>query len=127
MGQAMWTAQQLSEFLELRIGHVLMWPMMFGGSAQAVDTLLHSYLELWSRLHDRYVDYESARMSRSAALKAGTANFAIHYRRRHTKETEFQAANYVALQYKKIVEQLQLPVPWKQIKAERNRILRSDV
>jgi hypothetical protein len=66
-------------------------------------------------------------MSRSAALKAGSANFAFHYRRRHKTETEFQAANYVALQYKKIIKQLHLPVPWKQIKAERNRILKSNV
>lgn len=126
----MWTAQQLSEFLALRIGHILttpMGPMMFGGSAQGVDTLLHSYLEVWSRLHERYEDYETLRCQRLSALNAGTANFAFHYRRRHKSQSEFHAANYVALQYKKIVKQLQLPVPWDQIKAERQRVLRSHV
>ena len=126
----MWTAQQLSKFLELRIGHILtgrMGPMMFGGSAQGVDTLLHNYIELWSRLHECHDAYDYARASRLSALKAGSANFAFHYRRKHKKESEFAAANYVALQYKKIIKQLQLPVPWNQIKAERKRILRSNV
>ena len=121
----MWTAQQISEFIERRLGYVLMRPLMFGGNAQAVETLLGGYLELWSRLHDRYEDFDSARSARSAALKADSANFSIHYRRRHKKQSEAQAANYVALQYKKIIQQLQLPVPWKQIQAERRKILRN--
>ena len=124
----MWTAQQLSEFLELRIGHVLttpMGPMMFGGSAQGADIVLHNYIELWSLLHGRLDDYRVAREARSAALNAGSANFAFHYRRRHKKQSEFHAANYVALQYKKIIKQLQLPVPWKHIKAEQKKILKS--
>lgn len=124
----MWTAQDVSEFLELRIGHVLATPrgpMMFGGSAEGVDVLLNSYLELWSRLNERYEDYETLRCQQRSALNAGSASFAFHYRRRNKKQSEFHAANYVALQYKKIIQQLQLPVPCKQIKAERRKNLRN--
>lgn len=123
----MWTAQKVSEFIERRLGDVLARPLMFGGNAEAVDNVLHYDLELWSRLNERYEDYDAARSSRLSALDAGSAGFAGHYRRKSPKASEVAAANYVALQYKKIIKQLHLPVPWKQIKAERNRILKSNV
>lgn len=102
-----------------------MRPLMYGGNAEAVATLLDYYLELWSRLHERYDDYEAARSARASALNAHSVGFAGHYRRKYPKSSEAAAANYVALQYKKIIQQLQLPVPWKQIKAERRKILRN--
>lgn len=121
----MWTAQQVSEFIERRLGYVLMRPLMYAGNADAVDNLLHSYIELWSRLHERIDDYEAARDCRCAALKSGVANYAIHYRRCRPNASEGATADYVALQYKKIIKQLQLPVPWKQIQAERRQNLRN--
>jgi hypothetical protein len=50
-----------------------------------------------------------------ATLKSGVANYAFHYRRRRLNASEGSTADYVALQYKKIIKQLQLPVQWKQI------------
>jgi hypothetical protein len=123
----MWTAQQLSEFIERRLGQMMHRPIMFGGTGQGVDSLFHSYLELWSRLHERYADYEAARAKRSAALKAGSAGFAFHYRRRHPDAQEHEIADYVAEQYQKIIRQLKLPVPWEQIEEERQRNLRNNV
>ncbi len=121
----MWTVQQVSEFIERRLGYVLMRPLMYGGNAEAVEMLLHSYIELWSQLNERYEDYDAARSARASALNANAMGFVGLYRRKHPKASELAAANYVALQYKKIIEQLQLPVPWKQINAERKRILRN--
>lgn len=120
-----WTAQEVPEFIERRLGYVRMRPLMYGGNADAVETLLGGYLQQWSCRHDRSEDFEFARSSRSAALKAVSANFSTHYRRHHQKQSEAQATNSVALQYKKIIQQLQLPVPGKQIEAERRKILRN--
>jgi len=35
----MWTAQQLSEFIERRLGQMMHRPIMFGGTGQGVDSL----------------------------------------------------------------------------------------
>ena len=123
----MWTPQQISEFLELRIGHVLVRPMMFGGSGQGVDLTLHQLLELWSMIHECHAEYLTTREKRSAAIRAGSNSFAGIYQRRHPQATEGEVSDYVAKQYQKIIKQLKLPLPWKQIEEQLKGIAKSHV
>lgn len=111
----MWTVPQISEFLEARIGHVLMRPMMFGGSGAGVDLTLHQLLELWSMIHECHDEYRHVREKRSSIIKAGVNSYAGIYQQRHPNASEVDISDYVVQQYQKIIRQLKLPLPWKQI------------
>ncbi len=123
----MWTAQQISDFLELRLSNVLMRPMMFGGSGAGVDLTLHQLLELWSMIHERHDEYRRVREKRSSTIKAGVNSYAGIYQQRHPQASEGDISDYVVQQYQKIIRQLKLPLPWTQIEEVQIGIAKSHV
>lgn len=100
---------------------------MFGGSGAGVDLTLHYLLELWSMIHERHDEYRQVREKRSSTVKAGVNSYAGIYKQRHPQATEGDVSDYVVQQYQKIIRQLKLPLPWKQIEEARKGIAKSHV
>jgi hypothetical protein len=102
-------SQQITEYVEERIGQVYLRPLMYGGSADGVDNLLHWYHDLWAVIHQREDDFLREASSAHADEGCDSANFAFHYRRDRPSATEAEVAGYVVSMWRRIGERLGVP------------------
>jgi hypothetical protein len=49
----MMTTSDIVDFVEDRVGHLYARPLMYRGTADGVDLILHYYHELWATIHER--------------------------------------------------------------------------
>lgn len=112
------SADQIVDFIVERIGHIYFWPLLYGGSASGVDTILHYYHELWSMIFGQYDYYRSIRDSIEQELDCGAANFSTKYQMEHSSATENEIAFFAVDQWMKISERLKIPVPYEKLKTE---------
>ncbi len=110
MGHAMRDSRQIAEFVEERIGHIYRRPLMYGGTPDGVDLILHYYHELWAEIHQRRGDYEQASSEAHEAERCGSMDFSTRYRRERPDASEGEAAAYVVSMWRKIDEKLGLAV-----------------
>ena len=112
------SADQIVDFIVERIGHIYFRPLMYGGSASGVDTILHYYHELWSIIFDKYENYRSIRDTIEEELNCGSANFSTKYKMDHSSATENEVAFFSVDRWMLISEKLEIPVPYDRIKNE---------
>jgi hypothetical protein len=105
-------ARQITEFVEERIGHVFRRPLMYGGTAEAVDLILHHDHELWSVIHGREDEFREVSAAIHLAEGCGSASFAHHFRTGHPAASEDEVACHVVSLWRKIGERLGLPTAW---------------
>jgi hypothetical protein len=119
------STDQIVDFIVERIGHIYFRPLMYGGSASGVDTILHYYHELWSIIFDEYDNYQSIRNSIEAKLGCGSANFSTKYKMEHSNATEKEVAFFAVDQWMLISEKLGILVPYEKIKKELKKASKS--
>jgi hypothetical protein len=107
---------EIAEFLEQRIAQIYERPLMYGGTAHAVDLLLHYWHEIWAVVHCREDDYRKMEHGIHEAEGHLGCNFAAHYRRNNPKASDQETARYVVTQWKKISSRLGLPFHGQQSK-----------
>lgn len=100
---------EIAEYVAERIRQVYLRPLMYGGTADGVDTLLHEYHDLWAMIHQREEDFLQESSSVHAAEGCDSANFAFHYLRDRPSATETEVALYVVAMWRRIGERLGLP------------------
>jgi hypothetical protein len=100
--------RQIAEFVEERIGHVFRRPLMYGGTPEAVDSILHYDHELWAVAHEREGDFQEVSAAFHLSEGCGSASFEHHYRTGHPAASEDEVACYVVSMWRKIGEHLGL-------------------
>ncbi len=96
------TTDQVIEFITSRIGHIYARPLMYGGTAEGVDNILHLYHELWADIVERKENYDNIRQQIYKEQECGSAGFARRYQSNHSNTPETETAIYVVEQWKKI-------------------------
>lgn len=66
--------RQIVEFVEERIGHIFRRPLVYGGTPEAVDSILHCYHELWAVAHDREGDFQAVSTATHLSEGCGSAS-----------------------------------------------------
>jgi hypothetical protein len=100
--------RQIAEVVEERIGHVFQRPLLYGGTPEAVDSILHYDDGLWAVAHEREGDFQEASAAFHLSEGCGSASFAHHYRASHPATSEDEVACYVVSMWRKIGERLGL-------------------
>jgi hypothetical protein len=100
--------RQIVEFVEERIGHVFRRPLMYGGTPEAVDLILHYYYELWAVAHERGGEFRKISDAFHMSEGCQAASFAYHYRVCHPAASEDDVACYAVSMWRKIGEHLSL-------------------
>jgi hypothetical protein len=102
------TVDQIVAIVEDRIGHIYARPLMYGGTAQGVDLILHNYHELWAMIVDRQDDYQTIRMDSYGEEGCGSANLATHYHRDRPRASDQETVRHVVDRWNKISDRLDL-------------------
>ena len=108
-GHPLKSTDEILEFIRDRIAEIYARPLMYGGSAEGADLILHNYHELWAWIQSRGHEYDRASESVHSDEQCDAANFAFRFRRNHANAAETEAARYVVAQWKRIDERLNLP------------------
>lgn len=96
-------------FVEKRIRHIYRRPLMYGGTAEGVDLLLHYYHELWAEINQREDDFEKATSVQRSKDGCGSLGFTFHYRRNRPDAQDEETVKYVVEQWQMISAMLSLP------------------
>ena len=89
-------------FVLQRIGQVYQRPLMYGGTPEGLELILHYYHELVAEMlvcRAALNDLEQAAHSEAGATAAG---FSTAYRRTHDGATDNEIADYIVLEWQKI-------------------------
>jgi hypothetical protein len=114
------SAEEVVDFIVRRIGYIYHRdPLMYGGTADGVDLILHCYHQLWAEIVGRHEDYRDA--ISEASRDCTTRNFADHYRADHANATETESARHVVSEWRKLSDLLGVPIPHEQIVEELQR------
>ena len=92
-----------------RIGHIGARPLMYGGTADGVDTILRNYHELWAVIHGREGEFQEVVLAAHMAEGCGARDFAGHHRQSHPDIPEAEVARYVVGRWREIGERLGIP------------------
>jgi hypothetical protein len=104
-------AQGILQAVLLRIRHVYNRPLMYGGTPEAVDTLLHWYHEMWAVIVEAERAFERVELSVHMETGPVAAGFATVYRRRRPQSTDKQVARYVVRKWSQIDSRLGISLP----------------
>jgi hypothetical protein len=104
------STDQVIEFITSRIGQIYARPLMYGGTAEGVDNILHLYHELWADFVERKEAYDNIRQQVYAEQECGSATFASRYQFNHSSSSQTEIAKYVVEQWGKISERLGVPI-----------------
>ena len=72
---------EMGAFVWDRIDQIHDRPLMYGGTAEGVDLILHYYHEIIAVIHDLEDEYQEISTITHQQEGCGSANFAVHYRR----------------------------------------------
>ncbi|SHL43285.1 hypothetical protein SAMN02745216_05182 [Desulfatibacillum alkenivorans DSM 16219] len=96
------SSREIVEFINERIGHIYLRPLMYASSAAAVDDILHYYHELWAELHNCQDSYRIIGMETLSDQDCGAASFSHKFFLDNPDASEASAASYVVAQWEKI-------------------------
>lgn len=113
------TVEEIIAYIAHRIGYIYYHrPLMYGGTAHGVDTLLHYYHELWAEIVDRQDEFRRTSWGVHAEEDCDAASFPTRYARNHPDAKEAEIADYAVRQWRKISERLGVPIPHQELKRE---------
>jgi hypothetical protein len=103
-------SQQVSEYIEDGIAQICVRTLMYGGTAEGVDLVLHYHCELWAFIHERRDAYQQICFDVHIKEGCGSASFATHYRRTRPDAPDEETAGYVVEQWKVICRLLGMDI-----------------
>lgn len=114
------SAQELVAYIAHRIGYVYYFdrPLMYGGTGAGVDLLLLNFHEFWAEIMDRQDELRTTYWKALEDEDCGSANFSNRFAINNPEASEHEIAQYVVKQWRKISDQLEVPVPHAELKAE---------
>jgi hypothetical protein len=104
------TIEEFLDILALRLGDLYQCPLMYGGSAEGVEVLLHTYHSLWAEIFDRSDEFLQIWHAVAAEQNCGAASFPIHYARSHPQASEQEVVSYVLEQWHSVGLRLNIPI-----------------
>lgn len=122
------TTEEIADFILHRIGHIYFRPMMYGGTADGVELLLHNYHELWAEIFEKRNEYEEARYKIQKRQNCGALGFASKYRELHPDAGQDAVSEYVVKNWRKISKELGLLIPYEELREffkDNDKIIRS--
>ena len=112
------TVKEIVEFIEERIGNIYFRPLIYGGKASGVETILHHYHELWAEIYGKAEVYHSFRNKLFEELNCGAANFSAKYKIDNSNASELESTFFAVDQWMKISRSLNVAVPYDKLSVE---------
>ena len=103
-------AGQIAEFLLSRIDQIYERPLMYGGTSEGVDIVLHYYHELWAMIFGREEEYQAISGTLHSEAGGVSASFTFNYRRSRPHASDEETVRYVVEQWARISKGLEMPV-----------------
>lgn len=102
------TPERIIEVILLRIGSVYHGnrSLMYGGTPEGVDLLLHTYHVIWAEIVERCDDLATIGRAIYEEEDCGTMGFPRQYRTSHPNASDQEVAGYVVEQWRTISERL---------------------
>jgi hypothetical protein len=104
-------APDIIQLLRERVGHAYHRPIMFGGSPEGVDAVLHCYHELWAAVLGRDQEFEAVWSAVRAKSKCGASGFASGRRGQRDRPADPEVMEFVVTQWREVDRLLNLIVP----------------
>ena len=101
---------QILQFITGRIGHIYFRPLMYGGTPEEVDLILHYYHELWAEIVDQREQYQEISRAMHQEEDTGAAGFARSFMKNNPDAADTEVVTYIVNQWMKIGEKLNIPV-----------------
>jgi hypothetical protein len=102
----MTTAAQVIRLIAQRIGYIYERPLMYGGTAEGVETVLSTLHSLWADATGHTEQFSSAVFAIASKNGSDAASFSSHYVRNHPHATEHEVAAHVVSLWKRISNKL---------------------
>ena len=109
------SVEEVIEFVAKRIGHIYHRALMYGGTPGGVDLILHYCHELWAEIVERQQEYWDTSMRVHEEQDCGAFDFSGRFRKVHPEATDEETVGYVVRQWRKISDQLGVPIPYDEI------------
>ncbi len=110
-------SQEIEAILALKIGYMYYHrPLMYGGTADGVDLLLHTYHEIWSEIEGRHDEFRNTWWRVLEEEECGSANFSTRYRMNHPEASDEEIVSYAVDQWRKVSTRLGVPIPHQQLR-----------
>jgi len=93
-------------------------PLMYGGSGNGVEIVLHDYHQIWAEVVERYDEFRQTWWRVLEEEDCGAANFSHRYSMNHPGASEEEIAKYVCAQWRKVSDRLGVPIPHAALKQE---------
>jgi hypothetical protein len=93
-------------------------PLMYGGTAEGVDLLLRAHHELWSEIVERQEEFQKVLREVHEEEDCQAAGFPTRYLWDHPSANQNEIAAYVTLQWRKVSDQLGVPIPHEKLQRE---------
>lgn len=93
-------------------------PLMYGGTAFGVETLLYAYHQAWAHLVDFDGDWRDMWWKALEAEDCGSADFSHRYSMNHPEAPEMEVVAYVVKHWRPVSEKLGVPIPHAALEAE---------
>jgi hypothetical protein len=111
--------RDIATYLATRIGYLYYHrPLMYGGTRAGVDLLLRTYHEIWAEVTDRQGGFEETWRRFLEEEDCGSASFSARYSMDHPAATEIELAEYVVKQWRRVSEDLGIPIPHDALREE---------
>ena|ERR1700687_4690556 len=104
-------ADAILRFVLERISQIYQRPLMYGGSPEGVDLVLHYYHELVAEILECRPAFEASKDKAHEEAGAIASGFSKIYRRIQGNPDEHKTVDYVVLQWRKIDALMGLNVP----------------
>lgn len=82
-----------------------------------MDLLLANLHEFWAEIMDRQDELRNTCWKAHQDEDCGSADFATRFALNHPEASEREIAQYVVIQWRKISDQLEVPIPYADLKA----------
>lgn len=113
------TPDEIVALLAYRIGLLYYHrPLMYGGSGNGVEIVLHDYHEIWAEVVERVDEFRETWWKVGQEEDCGAMGFSTRYERGHPDASQEEIAKYVCAQWRKISDRLGVPIPHAALKKE---------
>ena len=113
------TVEQILDDLMDRLGNIYYHrPLMYGGTPEGVDLLIHNLHDIWAIIVERREEFQEQLGVVSEREDCGSANFPYHYFRTHPLSDVDGCVRYTVRCWKEVSERLGLPIPKERMEVE---------
>jgi hypothetical protein len=111
--------EEIVAFIAKQIGLIYYHrPLMYGGTAEGVDLLLHTYHRIWAEMVERQDKFQHTYWDVLAEADCGSANFSTRFAMDHQKAPEDEVVAFVTKQRRIVSDRLEIPIPHDRLRRE---------